>query len=71
MAILCTDRFNFQQIYILLKEGIYTVFCMLLTTKSDLFTVRIYSTGIATDMVCVYWKGRIETLYRIQVNIRL
>ena len=71
MAILCTDRFNIQQIYILLKEGIYTVFCMLLTTEGDLFTVRIYSTGITTDTVCVYWKGWIETLYRIQVNIRL
>jgi hypothetical protein len=54
VVIVCTNRFSIQKIYILTKEGIYTVCCMLLTTESDLFTVCIYSTGITTETVCVF-----------------
>jgi len=63
VVILCMNWFNIQK-SIFCPKMVFTEFCMLLTTESDLFTVCIYLIGITTETVFV-----VTVLYEVKLHI--
>jgi len=55
--------FNIQK-SIFCAKRVFTEFCMLLTTESDLFTVCVYLIGITTETVFI-----LTVLYEVKLHI--
>jgi hypothetical protein len=67
VAILCTDRFNFQQIYILLKEGIFTVF-LCFSQQKAICSLYVF-TQLALQLIRCVFTGRDEL--KLYIEFRL